>query len=34
MEEINKRIDILRTLYTPADFKTFEAAYKAALKEK
>ena len=34
MEEINKRIDILRTLYTPADFNTFEAAYKAALKNK
>ena len=34
MEDINKRIDILRNYYTPADFKTFEAAYKAALKEK
>ena len=34
MDEINKRIDILRNLYTPDEFKTFEAAYKAALKEK
>lgn len=32
MEEINLRIDIVRTKYTPADFKTFEEAYKAALK--
>ena len=34
MDDINKRIEILRNTYTPADFKTFEAAYKAALKEK
>ncbi len=34
MDEINKRIDILRNLYTPDEFKAFEAAYKAALKEK
>ena len=34
MDEINKRIDILRNLYTPDEFKTIEAAYKAALKEK
>jgi len=32
MEDINKRIDLLRNLYTPADFNTFDAAYKAALK--
>lgn len=32
MEEINRRIDIVRTKYTPADFQTFEEAYKAALK--
>lgn len=32
MEDINARIDILRNLYTPADFDTFEAAYKSALK--
>lgn len=34
MDDINKRIEILRNTYTPADFKTFEAAYKAALKER
>ncbi len=33
MDDINKRIEILRNTYTPADFKTFEAAYKAALEE-
>lgn len=33
MDDINARIDLLRNLYTPADFNTFEAAYKAALKE-
>jgi hypothetical protein len=32
MADINARIDILRELYTPADFNTFENAYKAALK--
>lgn len=32
MDEINKRIDILRTMYTQAEFEAFEAAYKAALK--
>ena len=32
MDDINARIDILRRLYTPAEFDTFEAAYKAALK--
>ena len=31
MEDINRRIDLLRDKYTPADFKTFEAAYNAAL---
>ena len=30
--DINTRIDLLREIYTPADFKTFEAAYKTALK--
>ncbi len=33
MEDINTRIDELRNLYTPADFNTFETAYKAALKK-
>ena len=33
MDDINARIDILRKLYTPADFNTFEAAYKTALKK-
>ena len=33
MADINTRIDILRELYTPADFNTFEVAYKAALKQ-
>lgn len=32
MDDINARIDELRKIYTPADFKTFEAAYKAGLK--
>ena len=32
MDDINARIEVLRELYTPADFKTFEAAYQAALK--
>lgn len=32
MEDINARIEALRHLYTPADFDTFEAAYKSALK--
>lgn len=30
--DINTRINVLREIYTPADFKTFEAAYKTALK--
>ena len=34
MDDINARIAKLRKLYTPADFNTFEAAYKAALKPK
>ena len=35
MEEINERISELRdNIYTPADFATFEAAYKNALKKK
>lgn len=34
MDDINARIDLLRNLYTPADFSTFEAAYNAALKKK
>ena len=33
MDDINARIDVLRNLYTSADFNTFEAAYKAALKK-
>ena len=33
MDDINARINELRILYTPADFNTFEAAYKAALKK-
>lgn len=32
MDDINARIDLLRNLYTPADFNTFEAAYNAALR--
>ena len=31
--DINARIKILRKLYIPADFDTFEAAYRAALKK-
>lgn len=31
MRDIEARIDILRDLYQPADFSTFEAAYQAAL---
>jgi len=34
MDDINARIDRLRHMYTPADFNTFEAAYKAALDRK
>ena len=34
MDEINARIEILRKMYTPAEFDTFEASYKAALKDK
>ena len=34
MADINARIDALRDMYTPADFNTFETAYKAALKPK
>ena len=33
MDDINARIDLLRNLYTPADFNTFEAAYNAALRK-
>lgn len=33
MADINARIDILRDLYEPEEFKTFEAAYHAALKK-
>ena len=33
MDDINARIELLRDLYTPADFNTFEAAYKASLKK-
>ena len=32
MADINARIDLLREMYMPADFNTFEAAYKSALK--
>ena len=32
MADINARIDVLRDLYTPADFSTFENAYKAGVK--
>ena len=34
MDDINARINMLRDMYTPADFKTFEDAYNAALKNK
>ena len=34
MNDINARIDLLREMYSPADFKTFEDAYHAALKNK
>ncbi|MBQ6079761.1 MAG: hypothetical protein IJK93_05710 [Muribaculaceae bacterium] len=34
MVEINQRIDELRGIYTPEDYKTFETAYKGALKAK
>lgn len=33
MNDINARIEELRTLYTPEEFNTFEASYKAALKK-
>lgn len=33
MDDINARIEELRKLYTPDEFNTFEASYKAALKE-
>ena len=33
MADINARIDAVREIYTPADFATFETAYKAALKK-
>ena len=33
MADINARIDVLREIYTPQDFKTFENAYNAALKK-
>ena len=32
--DINARIRMLRDIYLPADFDTFEAAYRAALKDK
>jgi hypothetical protein len=32
MDDINARINELRSIYTPADFQTFETAYQAALK--
>ena len=32
--DINARINLLRDIYLPADFDTFEAAYRAALKDK
>ena len=32
MNDINARINQLRELYSPSEFKTFETAYKAALK--
>lgn len=32
--DINARINLLRDIYLPADFDTFEAAYRAALKKK
>ena len=32
--DINARIELLRDIYLPADFETFEAAYRAALKKK
>ena len=31
--DINARIELLRDIYLPADFETFEAAYRAALKK-
>ena len=34
MEDINARIELLRNMYTPADFQTFEAAYTAAINDK
>ena len=34
MADINQRINELRGLYTPEDYKTFEAAYQGALKTK
>ena len=33
MNDIDARIEELRTLYTPEEFNTFEASYKAALKK-
>ena len=33
MDDINARINEVRKLYTPEEFNTFEAAYKAALKK-
>lgn len=32
--EISERINWLRTMYSPSDFRTFETAYKTALKSK
>ena len=34
MADVNTRINELRGIYTEEDFKTFEKAYKAALKNK
>lgn len=34
MADIAARIDLLRNMYTPDEFKTFESAYNAALKNK
>ena len=34
MAEIDERINELRVIYTPEDYKTFETAYKAALKSR
>ena len=33
MAEINERLNELKGIYTPEDYKIFEAAYQAALKK-